>query len=191
MKRLWESLLGVLLGFALAGIVQIVTRPQPGTAITLLPPPTPAPILVDVGGAVFSPGVYEFAPGSRVRDALEAAGGLRPEADLRNLNLAAPLEDGGRLWVAAFSQGTEPAENTSRAPTGVEVIPQQGALIDINTATQAKLETLPGIGPSLAASIIAYREEHGPFTSIEDIQNVSGIGPAKFEKIRPLITVTP
>ncbi len=193
MKHVWGSLLGVLLGFALAGAMISITRPPQGVSITLMPPPTPAPILVDVGGAVASPGVYALPPDSRVRDALEAAGGLHPEADTRNLNLAAPLEDGQRLWVAAYPQGTASPQSppVSRASgTEIDISPEEN-LIDINTASQEVLDTLPGIGPSLAASIIAYRQEHGPFASVEEIQNVSGIGPAKFEKIKALITVAP
>jgi competence protein ComEA len=194
MNRLWGSLLGVLLGFLLAGVLLLTTRPPQGVAITLRPAPTPAPLVVDVEGAVAAPGVYLLPSASRVQDALDAAGGLLPEAASQNLNLAAPLTDGQRLWVAAAPQGTEPAQNpsVSRAPQGGIDISQGGAaLIDISTATQSELESLPGIGPSLASSIVAYREEHGPFASIEDIQNVSGIGPAKFEKIRSLITVSP
>ncbi len=193
MKPIWGSLLGVLLGFALAGIMVNITRPPQGVSITIVPPPTPAPILVDVGGAVASPGVYALPPDSRVQDALEAAGGLHPDADTQNLNLAAPLKDGQRLWVASHPQGTAPPKSPPVSPSsGAEVdISPEGNLININTASQETLETLPGIGPSLAASIITYRQEHGPFASIEEIQNVSGIGPAKFEKIKALITVAP
>jgi len=129
-----------------------------------------------------------------VQDAPEAAGGLLPQAERETLNLAAPLEDGARLKV--------PALPPTAAPSGIPATPQAGAppasgeasspaLVDINRASQAELESLPGIGPALAERIISYRLEHGPFPSIEDIQRVSGIGPATFERIREQITVSP
>ncbi len=195
-KRLWGPLLGVLLGFAGAGALFWAARPPQGTPVTLRPPPTPAPLVVNVDGAVAAPGVYSLPPESRVQDALTAAGGLLPEADTRSLNLAAPLEDGIRLWVPASPQETEAPASRAAAPgnfEGESPSSETGAAskINLNTASQAELETLPGIGPALAQNIIAYRQEHGPFVIIDEIQNVSGIGPAKFEKIRDLITVEP
>ncbi len=195
-KRMWGPLLGVLLGFAGAGALFWATRPPQGTPVTLRPPPTPAPLVVDVDGAVAAPGVYSLPPESRVRDALDAAGGLLPEADTRSLNLAAPLEDGTRLWVPALPQETAAPQSRSISPgslggqaasSGADAISK----INLNTASQEELESLPGIGPALAENIITYRQEHGPFVVIDEIQNVSGIGPAKFEKIRDLITVAP
>ncbi len=195
-KRLWGPLLGVLLGFAGAGALFWAARPPRGTPVILRPPPTPAPVVVDVDGAVATPGVYSLPPESRVQDALSAAGGLLPEADTRSLNLAAPLEDGIRLWVPAYPQETEAPASRAAAPgnsEGASVPSEAGGAskINLNTASQAELETLPGIGPALAENIISYRQEHGPFVIIDEIQNVSGIGPAKFEKIRDLITVEP
>ncbi len=196
MKRIWGPLLGVLLGFAGAGALLWATRLPPGEPVTLRPPPTPPPVVVDVAGAVAEPGVYSLPPGSRVQDALEAAGGLLPEADTRSLNLAAPIEDGSRLWVASRPPITEAPQGES-VSRGISVGESatfeapSGSKINLNTASQEALESLPGIGPSLARSIIAYRQEHGPFAAIDEIQKVSGIGPAKFEKIRDLITVEP
>ncbi|HEB64101.1 MAG TPA: hypothetical protein ENJ02_00975 [Chloroflexi bacterium] len=195
-KRIWGSLLGVLLGFAGAGALFWAARPPQGTPVTLRPPPTPAPLVVDVDGAVAAPGVYSLPPESRVRDALDAAGGLLPEADTRSLNLAAPLEDGTRLWVPALPQETAAPQSRSVSPGslgGQASSPgtETTSKINLNTASQEELESLPGIGPALAENIITYRQEHGPFVVIDEIQNVSGIGPAKFEKIRDLITVAP
>ncbi len=191
MKRFWEPLLGLLTGFLIAGALFWATRPPQGTSITLLPPPTPAPLVVDIGGAVQHPGVYTLPQGSRVQDALESAGGLLPEADTRSLNLAAPLEDGSRIWVQALPPTPAAASQSSPAERSISISPVAAPLVDINTASQAELESLPGIGPSLAGRIIAYRQENGPFENIEEIQKVSGIGPATFERLRGLITTTP
>jgi competence protein ComEA len=141
--------------------------------------------MVYVSGAVMQPGVYQLAPGSRVKDALEAAGGPASKAELEWLNLAAHLEDGDQIWVP--QTGENPASSPARSPTG-----EPGwKLVNLNTATVELLEELPGIGPVTAEKILVYREEHGPFQSIEEIQNVSGIGPATFERIKDLITVGP
>ncbi len=194
MKRVWEPVLGLLAGFLAAGVLLWAVRPPQGVAITLRPPPSPAPLVVDVEGAVASPGVYTLPPGSRVRDALEAAGGLLPQAERSALNLAAPLEDGSRLRVPAVpptATALPPGMPSTPAAGAPPPAGESAALVDINHATQAELESLPGIGPALAERIIAYRQEHGPFARIEDIQLVSGIGPATFERIRTQITVTP
>ncbi len=194
MKRVWEPLLGLLAGFLAAGVLLWAARPPQGVAVTLRPPPSPAPLVVDVEGAVAAPGVYTLPPGSRVRDALEAAGGLLPQAERETLNLAAPLEDGARLSVpAAPPTATALSPGALPAPAAGAPFPagESAALVDINRASQPELETLPGIGPALAQRIIAYRQEHGPFASIEEIQAVSGIGPATFERIRDQITVSP
>ncbi len=187
--------MGVAFGLLGAGLLWLASKPPRGNPIVLLPPPTPVPILVQVDGAVLQPGVYALAPGSRVAEAVAAAGGLAENADVQALNLAAEVQDG--QWVQIPAQVPIPptsvaaanpprAENPPDAPTST---PAAGAIININTATQAELETLPGIGPVTAQKIIAFREENGPFASIEEIQKVSGIGPATFDKIKALITV--
>jgi competence protein ComEA len=137
-------------------------------------------LIVDVAGAIPKPGVYEFPEGSRVKDAVEAAGGFLAEADKSTINLAAPLEDGQRLDIP-FLAGTEPL---GAVPTQ-EV---QAELIDINTADVDTLSTLPGIGPTLAQRIVDYRDTYGPFFFIEDLMNVEGISAATFENIKDLIT---
>ncbi len=183
MKGWWKFLLGILCGLIIAGFI-ILTSSQPrGAPVALRPPPTPAPILVHVSGAVTNPGVYALEPGSRVKDALQIAGGTHPEANTQTLNLAAPLQDGARILVPIYPTATSPG-----APP---VVAQSNPVypIDINLATQAELESLPGIGPVTAKKIIAYREENGPFNAIEEIQNVSGIGPKTFEEIKNLIAV--
>ena len=180
LKAFYPTFVGVLIGLVLGGLLWIVARSPRGNSVELLPAPTPAPLVVDVAGAVPRPGVYELPKDSRVKDAVEAAGGFLVEADKANINLAAPVTDGQKLDIP-FLAGTEPL---GVPPPAVTEAP---ALIDINTADAATLETLPGIGPSLAQAIIAYREEYGEFYYIEDIMNVPGIGDATFANIQDLI----
>lgn len=197
MRNALYVLIGVLAGFALAGLLMYVSRAPAGQPIVLQPAPTKAPIVVHVIGAVPRPGVYEFAEGARVQDAIDAAGGLLATANPDAVNLAAFLTDGQQLNIP-YQSGRSPAEedNTSLILPGAGTggaPPEQGssspALININTASSEELQTLPGIGPALARRIIDYRTENGPFTTIEDIMDVSGIGPATFERIKDLITV--
>jgi competence protein ComEA len=197
MKIWWIVALGVIFGLLSAGVILLASQPPRGNPISLLPPPTPIPIQVHVSGEVSSPGVYALPPGSRLEQAIQAAGGFTTVADPSGLNLAAILEDGLRIQVPAQTPTAVPApaavanpknpENQAQPATLPEASLSQ--LININTATQAELETLSGIGPVTAQKIIAFREANGPFTSIEEIQKVSGIGPATFEKIKDFITV--
>lgn len=150
--------------------------------------PTPDPsasgaeVVVDVAGMVRRPGVYRFPAGARVVDAVRRAGGTRSGADLSLLNLAAPLVDGTQILVS--KQGAPAPAGAGATPTG-----GVGGLININTATETELESLNGVGPVTANAIIQYRTEHGPFRSVDDIVNVSGIGPVTLEDLRPFITV--
>jgi competence protein ComEA len=148
--------------------------------------PSAAPIIVDVTGWVRRPGVYEFEAGDRVVDALNRAGGAREGADLTLLNLAAPLTDGTQVIVA--KEGAAPA-GTSVGTGGTGSTAGGAALVNINTAGESELETLSGVGPVTAAAIIQYRTEHGPFASVDDLMDVSGIGPATLEELRPQVTV--
>lgn len=156
-------------------------------------PPAPAPgatpspaavILVDVAGWVRRPGVYEFTEGSRVIDAVQAAGGARPGAFLQSLNLAAPLVDGTQILVP--KEGAPPP-----APVGGEVGGgvSTGGLVNVNTATAIDLETLPGVGEVIAQAIVDYRTQNGPFSSVDQLLDVTGIGDATLENIRELVTV--
>jgi competence protein ComEA len=154
----------------------------PGAVAHASPTPSVASIIVDVAGAVRSPGVYEFAEGDRVIDAIERAGGPLPKADLSLLNLAAALTDGVQILVP--KAGPPPAPGTAGGSSGAP-----GGLLSINTATAVELETLSGIGEVLAATIVEYRDENGPFASVDDLLDVSGIGPATLEEIRDQITV--
>jgi competence protein ComEA len=177
-----------------AGLILLVSMRPSGQPVTLQPPPTPLPILVHVAGAVTHPGVYSLPQDSRVQDALNAAGGLLPEASAGFLNLAAPLQDGERIFLPTRVPTTQPnapgsAADSTPASRSQAIPTTVARRININTATLAELDTLPGIGPVTAQSIIAYREAHGPFNTIEDIMDVPGIGPATFERIKDLITV--
>jgi len=164
----------------------VVSTPVPTP--TLFPTPTLAPIRVHVSGAVGQPAVYELPPGSIVQDAIDAAGGPAPDADLDHINLALELGDQQQVYVPRQGE-TNPPPPVSGGEPGSEG--SVGALVNVNTATVVELETLPRIGPVTAQRIVDYREANGPFEAIEDIQNVPGIGPATFEGLKDLITVGP
>ena len=179
---------GILLGLFVAVLVWVVARNPSGQAVTLRPPPTEQPIIVQIAGAVPRPGVYALAKGSRVQDAISAAGGFLAEADKTGINLARALDDGEQLEIP-YAEGSSPVLGTP-LPASTEAT-SSTELIDINTASLAELDSLPGIGPTTAQKIIDYREQNGPFLTKEDIINVSGIGPGTYERLKDLITVGP
>jgi competence protein ComEA len=191
MKNALYVLLGVMAGFVLAGVLVFVSRAPEGEPIILEPAPTKSPIAVHVIGAVPRPGLYEFAEGARVQDAIDAAGGLLASANVDALNLAELLADGQQLNIP-YQVGAAPTEvsDTVVLPSSAqEPTPDPDiVLVNINTATLEELDTLPGIGPTTAQKIIDYRT-NTPFSTIEDIMQVSGIGPAIFENIKLLIVV--
>jgi competence protein ComEA len=148
--------------------------------------PDIVPILVDVAGWVRIPGVYEFHDGDRVIDAIEAAGGARRGAALDALNLAALLADGTQILVPR-RQAPGSAGSVPSAPSvdgGVT-----SSKVNINSASAEELETLPGIGEVIAQEILDYRTENGPFGSVDDLLDVSGIGEVTLENVRDLVTV--
>lgn len=177
---------GILFGLFLAALVWVVARNPSGEAVTLRPAPTDKPIVVHITGAVPRPGVYALPQGARVQDVISASGGFLAEADKQFINLAKPLEDGEMLDIP-FAAGFSPVIPTPVAP----VIASTSELININTASSFELEALPGIGPKTAQKIIEYRDANGPFLSIENIVDVSGIGPGTYARIKDLITVGP
>lgn len=160
----------------------------PSSAPQAAPTPTALPqIAVDVIGAVQQPGVVWLAPGARMNDAIMAAGSLAPDADREAINLAAVVTDGQQVRVphlgeAASSEAAPPAATTGGATNGK---------VNINTADAAALEALDGVGPATAAAIISYRTQQGEFREIGEIEDVNGIGPSLFAKIRDQITVGP
>jgi competence protein ComEA len=164
--------------------VEVATAPSGGTA-SAPASASPSPevvVLVDVAGWVRRPGVYEFTEGARVIDAIDAAGGARSGAVLEALNLAAPLTDGTQILVPREGQeGVAPAPVTGGAVAG--------GLVNVNSAIATELEELPGIGEVIAQRIIDYRTENGPFATVDELLDVSGIGDAILESIRELVTV--
>ena len=176
---------GILMGLLSSALVFIAAAPPRSSPITLLPSPAPSNLAVFVSGAVQNPGVFELPSGSRVDSAIKAAGGWANNADREAINLAALLSDGQKVYVKAIGEQPLVQEDSEQSTTM-----EPPGLIDINTANAEQLDQLPGIGPAKSAEIIAYRQKNGAFDKIEDIQNVSGIGPAIFENIQDLITVT-
>lgn len=176
-----------------------------GTEINSTGETQPEMIYVDVCGAVANPGVFQLAAGSRVFQAIEAAGGYLPEAVQNCVNRAGVLTDGQQLYILTQEemerQGLDPAEMAGASDeqmngsagtgqnTGMTAQVQQDNRININTADEAQLTTLTGIGATRAQAIIAYREENGPFAAIEDIMNVQGIKEGTFAKIKDEIVV--
>jgi len=147
---------------------------------------TPEVLVVHVAGAVASPGLHELPPGSRVADAIEAAGGLTPQADASRINLAAPVTDGERVYILAVGE-QEPAVAVGGG--GGDSTGGQPGPVNLNTADAEALDALPGIGPATAAAIIEHRGKVGAFTSVDQLLDVPGIGEAKLEALRDLVTV--
>jgi competence protein ComEA len=152
----------------------------------------PSTIAVHVAGAVNHPGVVKLRSGSRVIDAVEAVGGALADGDLDRLNLAAKVTDGQRVYVAKVGQSDPGAagDGSGAAATGdPSATGTTGGKVNLNTATQAQLEELPGIGPTYAQSILAERQRRGGFTSVNDLRSVRGIGDKRFAELAPLVTV--
>jgi competence protein ComEA len=143
-------------------------------------------LVVDVAGRVRRPGIVRLPAGSRVVDALEAAGGARRGVDLTNLNLARPLVDGEQVLVGVRAVPGI-AASAAAAPSGSTT--SAGPLVNINTADTAELETLPGVGPVTAAAILQWRADHGAFSAVEELLEVSGIGDATLAEIAPYVTL--
>ena len=150
-----------------------------------------AEVYVDVDGAVVSPGVYRLKEGARVSQAIDAAGGLTAEADVTGLNRASKITDGQKIYVPTVGE-QQAAEVVDGAESGAATTPGAGSssgLVNINKASVAELQTLSGIGPSMAQSIIDERTKNGPFASVDDLMRVSGIGEKKLAKIKDCICV--
>lgn len=188
----WRVAAGAVIVTLAAVAVWAVTRPPDagpplefvlptvaplGAAPALEPPGT---VVVHVAGAIARPGLVEVPAGSRVADAVTAAGGPTAAADLDRINLALPVEDADHVHIPVRGEPTVilgSGEGTTDGP------------LDLNRANEAALDELPGVGPATAAAIVAHREEHGPFTSVTALQEVPGIGPAKLERLRDLVSV--
>jgi competence protein ComEA len=188
MNKFLLTLFGVLCGLLGAGLILLTLRQPAGEPVQLLPLSTPAPVTIYLVGAVQTPGVYTLPAGSRLQDAVQAAGGFLAEANTGAVNLAALLADGERIVIPDINPSNTAALDSGLLP---ERSTELGALnlVNINTASQAELELLPGIGPKTAQKIIEFREINGPFLSIEAILDVPGIGEKTLSEIRDLITV--
>lgn len=190
----------VVPGSAATGDVNTSSAAPPGATATGIADQgaagTPSEIVVSVTGLVGQPGLVTLPVGARVADAIAAAGGAKPEADLTGVNLAARLGDGDSVVVGSSpgpggvaSGVTEAGGNTDTAANSGGSAPS-GGLVNLNTADAAALDTLPGVGPVMAQNILAWRETNGRFTSVEQLQEISGIGPSRFAQISALVTVS-
>lgn len=222
LERAHLTVIGLVVAVALLGAVVLLRLGQPkvvpieqdvvatGTPVSTAAPPAPGvgvpgsvgpaepaggPVVVHVAGLVAKPGVVQVPAGSRVIDAIEAAGGATDEADLTPINLARVLADGEQVLVAAAPPPGAPptvvggSSQPSRATAGPTAGATPGALINLNTASVAELETLPGVGPTLAGRIVQWRDEHGGFSTVDELHEVAGIGEQRFGEIAPLVTV--
>ncbi len=192
---------GLLIGLLVTGAILLIARPAQGVPIalhpapspTITPPPsptsTPAPIIVQISGEVVSNGVYSLPKDSRLEDLIDTAGGLTSSADVERINLVTILRDGEYYYIPVIGEAIpETAANAPNNNLGDADLSIQYPL-NLNNATQEELETLPGIGPSKAADIIAYRDEHGPFLTVDDLTNVSGIGPSTVDSLRDYLII--
>ncbi|NYE75022.1 helix-hairpin-helix domain-containing protein [Microlunatus parietis] len=163
--------------------------PEPSTGPPATPGATPAVIMVHVVGAVRRPGLVTLPERSRVADAIERAGGLTREADPDRLNLAQVLADGQQVVIGTRADPAGEVRDGGGTNTGGGDPAGGGGQVDLNTATQSQLEALPGVGPVTAGKIIAWREQHGRFSRVEELQEVDGIGPKTFAQLAPHVRV--
>lgn len=166
------------LGWRIAGRAPAATQPQT-RAVATIAPREPTVMLVHVTGAVRKPGVYRVPDGGRVIQAIKVAGGATGAADLTAINLAAPLQDGQQVLVPARVPAVARAGTTS---------PAGGGPVSLSSATAEQLDSLDGIGPTLAARIVAWRDQHGGFASIDQLMDVPGIGQTRLDAIRSKLT---
>ena len=152
-------------------------------------------IIVHITGGINKPGIVKLKENSRIEDAIEAAGGLTEDSDIKDVNLAYVLEDGIKIRIPTIDDSDEEEKSYIKEDSGKGIIMDENlqtslnSIVNINKATQTELETLPGIGPSIASKIIEYRENKGKFSKKEDIKNVTGIGESKYASIKDFIKV--
>jgi competence protein ComEA len=165
----------------------VLLRPSEGDLIIRMDP-TSIDIAVEIRGEVRNPGLYRLPEGARLGELIEAAGGASPDADLSSINLAERLQDQGQIIVPERGQSTTVAQ-VDASPVAPPI--SISYRVDINLASQPELESLPGIGPVLAARIIEYRGANGPFTTVDQLTEIDGISAALVDEIRSLVTVGP
>lgn len=190
------SLLGLVVGSVLAGVVIVgfglrILDDRSGPPIVIEDPRADAMIVVAVRGAVASPAVYELAGDARVQDVLIAAGGPAPDADVAGINLARRVEDEDELVVPAVAPTPDPAQpaETDPAPSVPAEDVADDSTVNLNVASVADLDQLPGVGPVLAQRIIDYRDEHGPYRTADDLEAVQGISARMVDELRALVSV--
>ncbi len=179
-----SSAAGVSAGAASTAVPALTTPAADDTSEDGSSGTTPTVVVVDVAGAVRRPGVYRLPQGSRITDAVARAGGMSRNAATSSVDLAAPLADGEQVLVPATAAG---GAGVPAAPTGSAAGPGVSAPVDLNTATAEQLDALPGVGPVTAQKIVDYRQQHGPYTSVDDLDAISGIGPAKIANLKGLV----
>lgn len=198
----WRTLiLGILIGLLVGGLIFLISKPPTGEPIVLKPAPTatkttppkatptPQPIFVQIYGEVVAPGVYALDQDARLSDLIELAGGFTENADEKRVNQASFLQDGDYFYIPRNGEDVPETARNAFLDMFIDQNPSYDYPLDLNSATQDALESLPGIGPTKAASIINYRDQNGPFLSIEELMNVEGIGPETFTSLKDLITV--
>jgi competence protein ComEA len=190
MKTILYIIIGIFMGLLIAGGLFLTTRAPAGKPVVLLSTSTPEPIIVYVTGAVKYAGVFKLPRDSRVVDAVQAAGGFVEGADLNQVNLASNIKDGQQIVIPGLATFPTPILTIGDNGLLVTPTPSGGQPININTADETLLETLPGIGPTTAQAIVNYRKTN-PFTRIEDLLKIPGIGSTTLEQLRGLITVGP
>ena len=179
------------LALVIAAVLLFVRSDDTAPVRIIAPEATEAPetaasdVKVQISGEVMFPGVYRVDPDDRVIDAVAAAGGLGQNADLSGINLSQRVQDEAHYHIPAVGN-QPPVAQSQRQGDGTDA----GALIDLNNASAQDLEILPGIGPSLAAAIVSYREDNGPFGSVDEVDKVPGIGAKTLDAIRALVTVS-
>lgn len=181
-------MLGILSGIIAAAFIILISNQPTGDSIHLLPAPTASPLTIDISGAIKYPGLYKLQPGSRLNDAVLAAGGLIDAADRELINLARLIHDGEKVYIPIM--GEEKSRYFEFIAEGADSINPgyRTGKININKASLGELQLLPGIGEVKAGQIIEYREAHGNFDVIDEITNVPGIGIDTYERIKDLIS---
>ena len=168
-------------------------EPIPSASASASPAPAAQSVVVSVVGLVHQPGLVTLAPQSRIADAVAAAGGVLAGADTLGLNLARHVDDGEQIVVGIAAPAGHPAALGSSAgrtpPPGAPAAPKPTGPVDLNTGTVEQFDALPGVGPVMAAAIVAWRATNGKFTSVDQLAEVDGIGPARLERLRPLVRV--
>lgn len=188
-KGFWRMALGLAGGLLGAGTLALVSGGPRGASVNVLAAPSPPALLVHVSGAVAAPDVVALPPGSRVQDAITAAGGLLETATTEDLNLAAAVSDGQKIVVPYLPTPTPVGYVPPTAAGPPDATLAVGFPLNLNTASYEELLALPGIGPVRAQAILDYRAANGPFTRVEQVMNVPGIGPATFDDLQGLIEV--